>query len=196
MRITFSWLGLVLICVGLCFASGDDDGEPVETESDGFVYGKIEYRHDLLTPASYFMLLRAHPGRPVPLVAGGYATTDVYAVVRLRGVDVPRALQVSADRERPHDWLANERARWDASMAYVWKLISVNRTFRVHALKVVDAAGDGVLEGDLEVWLGGQWLSLALLMLNDGYARPEQTDGTAWDWGMRTVPLVNPNVPK
>lgn len=197
---TFSWFGLLLICVSLCFASGGGDApiadEPIATELDNWIYGKIEYRHDLLAPNLYFMVLRAYPGKPVPLVTGGYATTDVYAVVRLRGVDVPRGLQVSADRERPHDWLSNERERWDASMGYLWKVISVNRTFRVHNLAVVDDAGDRVLEGDLEVWLGGQWLSLALLMLNDGHARPEQLDGTQWDWGMRTVPLVNREVPK
>ena len=198
MRKMFTWFVLLLICA-LCLASGggdDDASESVATEPDNWVYGKIAYRHDLLAPNLYFMALRAYPGKPVPLVTGGYATTDVYAVVRLRGIDVPRALQVSADRERPHDWLANERERWDAAMGYLWKVISPNRTFRVHNLSVVDDTGDRVLEGDLELWLGGQWLSLALLMLNDGHARPMQADGTQWDWGMRTVPLVNRGVPK
>ena len=153
---TFSWLGLLLICVSLCFASGDDDSQPMGADGESTVYGKLEYRHDLLALNVYFMLLRAHPGEPVPLVTGGYATTDVYAVVRLRGVDVPRCLQVSEDHNRPHDWLANEREKWDASMAYIWNVCGNTWTFRVHNLEVVDAAGDRVLEGDLEVWLGGQ----------------------------------------
>ena len=49
------------------------------TKSKGeWVYAKIEYLHDLIAPNRYFMLLRAHPGQPVPLITGGYATTDVY----------------------------------------------------------------------------------------------------------------------
>ena len=193
---TFSWFLLLLICVSLCFASGDDDGAPLESVPDGSVYGKIAYLHDLRAPNVYFMLLRAHPGQPVPLISGGYATTDVYAVVKLRGVSTPRALQHSENRERPHDWLANERSRWDAAMRYVWNLTEPNKTFRVHRLAVIEASGDKVLEGDLEVWLGGQWLSLAHMMLNDGHARPVQLDGSDWDWGQSTVPLVNPGIPK
>ena len=86
----FSWFILILICGALCLASSEDplpvEEEPPEEEVGGWVYGKIEYRHDLRSPQEYFMLLRAHPGQPVPRITGGYATTDVYAVVRLRGI--------------------------------------------------------------------------------------------------------------
>lgn len=191
---------LILICGALCLASGEDpvpvEEELLEEEIGGWVYGKIAYRHDLRSPQEYFMLLRAHPGQPVPLIMGGYATTDVYAVVQLRGVDTPRALQQSVDRNRPHDWLAQERERWDAAMAYLWNIIAPTRIFRVHGLAVVDETGDKVLEADLEIWLGGQWLNLAYLLMSDGHARPEQLDDTEWDWGALTVPLLNPNVPK
>ena len=169
---------------------------PSEEEVGGWVYGKIEYRHDLRSPQEYFMLLRAYPGQPVPLITGGYATTDVHAVVRLRGISTPRALQHSTDRYRPHDWLSQERARWDGAMAYLWNIIAPTRMFRVHGLAVVDETGDKVLEADLEIWLGGQWLNLGYLLMSDGHARPEQPDGTEWDWGASTVPLLNPNVPK
>ena len=218
MKRYFSSVLLGLICMSLCFASGDDPvpvAEPQpEEDGGGWVYGKIEYRHDLRTPQEYFMLLRAHPGQPVPLITGGYATTDVYAVVRLRGVDTPRALQHSEDRNRPHDWLSEERARWDAAMVYLWNIIAPTRLLRVHGLAVVERqaeqrgkgkqpvgslpypSGDGILEGDLEIWLGGQWLNLGYLLMNDGHARPEQPDGTQWDWGVSTVPLLNSNLPK
>ena len=142
------------------------------------------------------MLLRAHPGQPVPRITGGYATTDVYAVVRLRGVDTPRALQQSKERSRPHDWLANERKRWNTALEYLWNIITPTKTFRVYDLKVVDHTGDKVLEGDMEVYLGGNWMNLAVMLMHDGHARPLQPDDAKWDWGMETVPLLNPNVPK
>ena len=70
----FSWFILILICGALCLASGEDplpvEEEPPEEEVGGWVYGKIEYRHDLRSPQEYFMLLRAHPGQPVPLHYG------------------------------------------------------------------------------------------------------------------------------
>ena len=159
MKTYFSWFLLLCVCVAVCFASGDDplpveEPETPEEEVGGWVYGKVEYRHDLRSPQEYFMLLRAHPGQPVPLVTGGYTTTDVYAVVRLRGVDTPRALQRSEDRNRPHDWLAQERERWDGALAYLWNVIAPTRIFRVHGLEVVDSVGDGILEGDLEICLG------------------------------------------
>ena len=74
---------LLLICASLCIASGPDTGAPIAPpqSEDNWVYGKIEYLHDLRAPNEYFMLLRAHPGQPVPRITGGYATTDVYAVV-------------------------------------------------------------------------------------------------------------------
>lgn len=192
------WIIVLTVCAALCFASGAGDDTPVsDVESDErWVYGKIEYLHDLRAPNEYFMLLRAHPGQPVPLITGNYATTDVYAVVRLRGVDTPRELQESQDRNRPHDWLMRERDHWNAAMAYVWNLTDPTHTFKVHNLKVIDEAGDKRLEGDMQVLLGGQWVNLALMLFGDGHARPVQADGTQWDWGMETVPLLNPNIPK
>ena len=180
------------------FSSGDDPEGVVQdpSDSDGWVYGRIEHLHDLIAPNQYFMLLRGHPGQPVPRITGGYATTDIYVVVRLRGVDVPRELQHSQERHRPHQWILNERKKWDAAMRYVWNVTEPTRTFRAYDLKVIDESGDKVLEGDLEVWLGGQWQNLAYLLMNDGHARPIQSDGTEWDWGMATVPLVNPSIPK
>ena len=188
---------LLIPILNRAWSSGDDDLEDLkQAKKREWVYGKIEYLHDLRKPNEYFMLLRASPGTGVPLITGGYATTDVYAIVRLRGVSVPRELQHSEHRNRPHDWLANERRKWDNSMRYVWNIVEPNKTFKVYDLKVVDHAGDKVLEGDLEVYLGGGWLDLGLMMLNDGHARPLQADGSDWDWGMETVPLLNPNVPK
>lgn len=177
--------------------SGDDDLADITTDKKGgWVYGKIEYLHDLRKPNEYFMELRASPGNPIPEVVGAFASTDSRVIVRLRGVSVPRELQHSKDRNRPHDWLANERRKWDKAQRYVWNIVSPNKTFRVYDLKVVDHAGDKVLEGDMEVFLGGQWFDLAIMMMADGHARPIQKDGNDWDWGMETVPLLNPNVPK
>ena len=71
---TFSWCVLLLICVSLCFASGDDDApiESLDTVDGGgeSVYGKLEYRHDVLSPRRLFMLLMAYPGKPVPMITG------------------------------------------------------------------------------------------------------------------------------
>lgn len=199
MKNVFSWSVLILICMSMCFASGDDPIEAPETNGNpkgGWVYGKVAFPHDLRSLKEYFMLLRAHPGQPVPLITGGYATTDVYVVVRLRGVDTPRALHRSQDRNRPHDWLANERRKWDSGLRYLWNIIEPTKTFRVYNLKVVDRNGDKRLEGDMEIFLGGSWSDVAIMLMNDGHARPEQSDGTEWDWGASTVPLLNPNVPK
>ena len=191
--VIFSALVVSQIVIG----SGDDDLADVpSTEKGGWVYGKIKYLHDIRRPNEYYMTLQAHPGQPVPEITGGFATTDTEAIVRLRGVSVPRELQHSDDRSRPHDWLDNEREKWDASMRYVWNLTQPNKTFKVYDLKVVDDRGDKVLEGSMEVFLGGQWFDLAIMMMQDGRARPEQADGSDWDWGMETVPLLNPNVPK
>ena len=189
------WIIVLTVIAALCFASGPGDDSSVSEVESGWVYGKIEYLHDLRAPNEYFMLLRAHPGQPVPLMTGGYATTDVYAVVRLRGVDTPRGVQASEDRNRPHDWLARERAKWDASLRYVWNLTETNNTFRVHNLKVVDDRRDKMLEADMEVYLGGGWLNLAMMMMSDGFARPIQEDAD-WDWGARGIPLENPVMPK
>lgn len=174
---------------------GDDEDQPITEElQDGWVYGYIQYLHDILKPNEYFMLLKDYPTNTeqgVPQVVGGYATTDVYVKVRLRGVDVPRALQSAPPRHRPHEWLKRERYRWDDSMKYVWNIIQPHRTFRVGNFKVLEK--DELLEADIEFYLGGQWHNLALAMLNDERARPPDSD---WDWGSPLGSLVNPNLPE
>lgn len=162
-----------------------------ENPKDGWVYGKLEYEHDILAPDCYFMLLRAHPGSPVPAIEGGYHTTDVHVTLKLNGVEVPRALQEKSTRNRPHDWLRRERHRWDQNMQYVWSVCGPNRTFRVRNLKIVE--DDKVLTGDIEFLLGGQWHLLAISMLNDGLVLPE---GGNWDFGGREFGTLNPNIPK
>ena len=51
------------------------------------------------------------------------------------------------------------------------------------SLKVVDEADNGVLEGDLKVWLGDRWLDFTYSLMNDGHACPEQPYGTEWHRG-------------
>ena len=192
-----------IIFVSLCLASGPGDEEPIETpetetetetDESGWVYGRIEYQHDLLAPNLFFMELLAHPDAKVPTIEGGYASTDVHVMVRLRGVDVPRAMHVPSERHRPHIWRDQERARWDAAMSYVWHLTDPTHTFRVHNMEVIDE--DRVLEADIEFWLGGNWHNLAISMLNDELARPIQSDGSTWDPGSPTYSLENPNNPR
>ena len=203
MRKHLSWiLHLFIIFVSLSLASGPGEEAPIETpeteteetEDSGWVYGRIEYEHDVLSPNLYFMELLAHPEAKVPMIEGGYASTDVHVMVRLRGVDVPRAMHVPEERARPHIWRDQERARWDAAMAYVWNLTDPTHTFRVHNMEVIDE--DRVIEADVEFWLGGAWHNLAVSMLNDEHARPIQTDGSTWDPGSKTYGLENPNLPR
>ena len=178
------------------FGGSDDSEDPISTDDEpkkGWVYGKIEYQHDVLTPREYFMLLRAHPNAKVPKIEGGYATTDVFAKVRLRGVSTPRDLQNAENRHRPHIYLERERARWDKAMVYVWNVIQTNRTCRVGNFKVLKA--DEVLEADIECLLGGMWINLATTMINDEIARTPQ-DEFEWDWGSRGIGPTNPNIPR
>ena len=199
MRMRLSWTFLLLICVSLCLASGPGDEEPIEelpsTENDGgWVYGRIEYEHDLLAPNLYFMELLAHPEGKVPMVTGGYASTDVHVIVRLRGVDVYRSLHSPDERHRPHIWRDRERAGWNRAMQYVWNLTDPTHTFRVHNMEVIDE--DRVIEADIEFFLGGAWHNLAIAMLNDEHARPLQSDGSTWDPGSKNYSLENPNNPR
>ena len=175
------------------FSSSDGSDEPPAELEKGWVYGKIEYLHDVLTPREYFMLLRAHPQAKVPKITGGYATTDVYVKVRLRGVSTPRNLQNAENRHRPHIWLDRERERWNTAMQYVWNVMQPNRTFRVGNFKVLES--DELLEADIEFLLGGLWINLASSMVNDEIARTPQ-DEFEWDWGSRGISPVNPNVPR
>lgn len=174
------------------FSSSDGSDAPIVPKK-GWVYGKIEYLHDILTPREYFMLLRAHPQAKVPMIEGGYATTDVFAKVRLRGVSIPSELQNVEDRHRPHIWINRERARWNEAMQYVWNVMQPNRTFRVGNFKVLES--DKLLEADIEFLMGGMWLNLANTMVNDEIARTPQ-DEFEWDWGSRSIGPTNPNIPR
>ena len=190
-----TWMLLVLVCVCVSFASGSGDDVAMQEEKEtGWVYGRIEYRHDLLAPNLYFMELLAHPKAKVPLIEGGYASTDVHVVVRLRGVSVPRALQAASERHRPHIWRDRERRNWDKAMQYLWNLTDPTHTFRVHNMEAVEA--DRVIEADIEFFLGGAWHNLAITMLNDEHARPVQTDGSTWDPGRKEWSLENPLNPR
>lgn len=179
------------------FSSSDGSDAPPPNTPDapkkGWVYGKIAYPHDVLTPRDYFLLLRAHPQAKVPKITGGYATTDVYVKVRLRGVSTPRDLQNTADRHRPHTYLDRERERWDKAMQYVWNVMQPNRMFRVGNFKVLKA--DALLEADIEFLLGGMWINLANTMINDEIARAPQAE-FEWDWGSRSIGPTNPNIPR
>ena len=199
MRKYLSWiLHLFIICISLSLASGpgEEDLPPVpeEIEDSGWVYGRIEYEHDLIAPNLYFLELLAHPEGQVPMIEGGYASTDVHVVVRLRGVDVPRAMHSPEERHRPHLWRDRERERWNASMQYVWNLVEPTKTFRVHNMVVIEE--DKVIEANIEFWLGGVWHNLAVSLVNDEMARPLQQDGTTWDPGGKNYGLENPNIPK
>ena len=197
MKNSFSWFVLLVICVSLCIASGDDAGEPMETpteSSDGWVYGELQYPHDVLDIRTLFMLLMGHPGNPVPMITGGYAETDVWAVVEIRGIDVPRPLQVAEDRHRPHAYLARERERWNRAMAYIWNICGNNRIFRVGNFEVIEH--NKKLKADIEFLLGGQWHDLRATLLNDKLVLPTQADGTEWDFGAVEFGTLNPNVPK
>ena len=179
------------------FSSSDGSDAPPTNTPDapkkGWVYGKIAYPHDVLTPRDYFLLLRAHPQAKVPKITGGYATTDVYVKVRLRGVSTPRDLQNTTDRHRPHTYLDRERERWDNAMQYVWNVMQPNRMFRVGNFKVLKA--DALLEADIEFLLGGMWINLANTMINDEIARAPQAE-FEWDWGSRSIGPTNPNIPR
>ena len=194
MKKSISWILLLVICVSLCFASGDDDGAPIGSEVDGWVYGELQYPHDIFDPRTLFMLLMAHPKSKVPMITGGYAETDVWVTVEIRGIDAPRGLQSAEERHRPHEYLARERKRWDRAMAYIWNVCGNNRVFRVGNFEVL--VRDKKLRADLEFLLGGQWHDLRTTLLNDKLVLPTQTDGTQWDFGALEFGTVNPSVPK
>ena len=188
---------LIPLILGLIYGHahifGSSDGTDEPTTTDGWVYGKIEYPHDVLTPRDYFLLLRAHPQAKVPMITGGYATTDVYVHVRLRGISIPRALQNPDDRHRPHIYIDRERQRWNTAMQYVWNTMQPNRTFRVGNFAVLET--DQLLEADIEFLLGGTWINLANTMINDEIARTPQEEFD-WDWGTRGIGPTNPNIPQ
>lgn len=197
------FLSVILILLAQILIFGGDSGEneepvpnqpPIDTLPDGWIYGYIQYIHDLLHPNEYFMLLKDYPnptGDGVPEIIGGYATTDVYARVKLRGIDTPRPLQTAPPRQRPHTWIKRERYRWNDAMQYIWNIIQPHRTFRVGNITVLE--NDDLLEADIQYLLGGEWHDLATSMLMDERARPPGSD---WDWGSSLGSLVNPNIPE
>ena len=185
--------------------SSNGDGEPdppekrtipiLDDKNGGWVYGQIEHPHDVFAPNLYFIKLHDYPSGNlgVPDVYGGYDTTDVYAKVQLRGVSVPRGLQSKEDRARPPLYLSRERERWAKAMQYVWNLMEPTKTFRIGNFEVLEE--NKLLEADIEVQLGGAWLNLAVLMVNDHIGRAEVKD-IDWDFGGYGVAPLNPNVPK
>ena len=138
--------------------------------------------------------MKAHPKAKFPKITGGYAETNVHSLIRLRGVSIPRSMQEAETRARPHIYVNRERSRFDGAMDYIWSLVKLNKTLKVHNPKVV--VDDECVECDIEFMIGGQWASLAGTMLYDEHARPLQTDGSVWDWGSHNVTLMNENVPK
>ena len=194
-------LSLLLFLAYSCtiFGSGDDDLTEIAPKISGeWVYMKVEYFHDLITPKRFFAV-GVGTTNQIPLVKGGYASTDVWLEVVARGVDVPRSLQEREDRSRPKDYILRERERWDSMLHYVWNLIEPTHTFRAYDFEVLTYDGKGkakVVEADLEILLGGNWHNLAMFMLGDEHARPSQADGSEWDFGSLNVGLLNPNIPK
>ena len=193
----------ILIIASVIFSNGDGEPDPPEKptipvlddKNGGWVYGQIEFPHDVRTPIEYFLLLHDYPSVAlgVPDVYGGYDTTDVYAKVRLRGVSIPRGLQDKEDRARPPLYLERERERWAKAMQYVWNVMQPTKTLRLGNFEVLEE--NKLLEADIEVQIGGAWLNLAALMVNDHIARAE-VKGVDWDFGGYGVAPLNPNVPK
>ena len=194
-------VGSILIVV---FASEDPDSpemkewldSPPELNKaeDGWVYGKLHYDYDIKNAngkhLELFMLLMAHPKSKVPKITGGYAETDVWVTVRVRGIQVPRALHTAEERHRPHLWLGRERKRWDATRQYIWNVSQNTLTFKVGNFEVVEE--DGVLKADFFFLLGGAWHDLDIALLNDKHALPSDND---WEFGDKEFGLVNPNIP-
>lgn len=203
------WCGITLVLllsyaiIGLQAGSDGEEEPPIthptletpEPLEDGWVYANIEYIHDVRAPNEYFLKLHDHPSGDlgVPDVYGGYQTTDVYTIVQLRGVSVPRSLHNEENRARPPNILDNERKRWDDAMNYVWNIMEPNKTFRVGNMEILQT--EEKIKADIEVLLGGHWLSLANLITNDLYAR-KNMHGIEWDFGLKDVAPLNPNIPK
>ena len=196
----FVVLSALVISLIVNASSDKDDPDPdldpklgitAHEADDGWVYGHLEYEHDILEPNLYFMKLLAHPESKVPDVVGAYAFTDVGVNIKLRGVDAPRALQNAEQLHRPLAWRKRERQRWNEAMAYVWNLSDPTHTFRLHNLIKLD---DRTIEADIEFLIGGQWHNLAIAMSYDEIARPLGDDD--WDAGSKGFGLINPNIPK
>ena len=190
------------------FANGDGSPEPetpapVVLKSDGWVYAFVEYPHDWMDPHVAHLKIMAHPKSKVPLITGGYAQTDLFAFVRIRGIDTHRAMHHASVRHRPHRYIERERENWDRAMRYVWNITQPTRSFRLHNLKRIECdeyleklTGEKkILEADWEFLLGGTWHNIAAALLQDEHARPLQ-DSVYWDAGTRKYSFENPAVPK
>ena len=206
---------LSLSYVGIHYGLASSDGDPDPTldpyleeqpkqelpKADGWVYGFIEHEHDLDKANLFYMKLQASPESKVPGVDGNYSTTDVNVFVKLRGVDVGKSMHHARHRKRPHVYQREERKRWAETLHYLWNLVDLTHTFRVHNMVYIgteldgDLYEDGIIEADLELLLGGNWHNLAIIMMQDEHARPIQ-EGTIWDAGSKAYSLLNPNIPK
>ena len=193
----FAFMLVVITCCVLAFAGsdGEEDMPPIpSTEGAGEgVYATIEYRDDLIAADTLFMEVKAHPKAKFPKITGGYAETNVHCLIRIRGISVPRALQLPEERARPHVFVNNERKRFDGAMDYIWSLAKLNKIFMLHNPVVVKT--DKVVECDVSIYIGGAWGSLGGSMINDEHARP-LLNNVEWDWGTRNVTQLNPDIPK
>ena len=213
LRPNFAVIIFLLIIMHLCIPtqiiSNGDGSEPPQTievplelSEKGWAYGFIEFEHDLDKANLFYMKLQGHPESKIPNINGGYSTTDVNVFVKIRGVDVGKALHHARQRHRPHVFQREERQRWADTMTYLWNLVDQTHTFKVHNMKMIgktldgDTYKNGIIEADLEVLLGGAWHNLALMMMQDEMARPIQSDGSEWDSGSREYSLLNPDIPK
>ena len=100
----YSWylvIGTILflmLCVGIAYLFSSSDGsddapiEPVEAFTlEDFNYATIEYRDDLLSADTYFLEVKAHPGKPFPRINGDWVETNVHVPIKIRGGSVPQA---------------------------------------------------------------------------------------------------------
>lgn len=109
-------------------SDGSDDEVPEKfVESDvsfhQHIYARILYRDDLINPTRYFLEIKAPDNFPSIDSDNIESEMNLHALVRLRGVHAPRALQMK-NRLRPHVKVERERKRFDAAMTHVWKLLS------------------------------------------------------------------------
>ena len=164
-----------------------ETGLPEESAAPVEIFGRVEYRHDLIDLRTLFVEARAYPGAGFPLVSGGYTETNVHALIRIRDLIVPTACQTPESRQnRPHAYIERERARWAAGMEYVWSILKINKM-----LKLVNPtlAEDGIVECDVRFYLGGAWHELDTALIQDDYARRTHPGYTV-DWGSKLLDVV------
>ena len=149
---------------------------PIIQAIEGVVDAHLAYPFDILAIDEYFIKVRAFPGAGVPGITGGFVTTNVELVVKLRGVSVPSACRTPESRSRPHEQVARERMRWAAGMEYVSSLLMMNKSLRLENLAVVD----GKLVADVYYSRGNAWHDLSETLIQDGFAK---SDTSTWNWG-------------